>query len=541
MGELNGYLKYFRESGEDTAPLERLDNWKEFHGHLDEARLRRQAARCMNCGTPFCHAGRANAHTANMATGCPLHNLIPDFNDFVCNGHWEQAYRLLSRTSCFPEFTSRVCPAPCETAGCNLNDISTPPVTIKDIEYAIIEKAWEEGWVESGAHPAPTGKRVAVIGSGPAGLAAAMQLNSAGHKVTVYERSDRPGGLLMYGIPNMKIDKGVILKRVGLLKKNGVEFVCGADVGGALDIRELDAREKFDAIILATGSTLPRDLQVEGRELKGIHFAVDYLTEATKSLLDNRAPRITASGKQVVVIGGGDTGNDCTGASLRQNNPDNDATQRHTDATLKTVLREQSQNGAALVTQLEIMPKPDRTRDPHGAANPWPQWPKVLKTDYGQHEAIEVQKEFARKHGRKMEDEAADPRRWLTTVKRFTGDADGNVTGVVTVKVAWGRNEKGVFGPIESPGTEEHIPAQLVLLAMGFTGPQQKLLKDLGVEIDPRGNARAAHEDHRTSNPKVFAAGDCRRGQSLVVWAMNEGRAAARECDRFLMGETTLP
>jgi glutamate synthase (NADPH/NADH) small chain len=555
MGKPKGFLEYVREPGEDRPPLKRLNDWNEFHNHLDEARLRNQAARCMECGTDTCHAGRL---VNGMASGCPLHNLIPEFNELVYQGLWDLAYARLRKTSNFPEFTSRVCPAPCESAGCTLNgvvvrDTGQPPyapVAIKSIEYAIITKAWAEGWVRPAQKPVRTGKRVAVIGSGPAGLAAADQLNSAGHDVVVYERADRPGGLLMYGIPNMKIEKHLILRRVKLLEEGGVRFVFGANIGGdgvdGVDARDLVQKEKFDAVVLCTGSTIPRDLKVEGRELKGIHFAVDYLTETTKALLDEHyEPRISAAGRKVVVIGGGDTGNDCTGSSLRQNNPDNAASIRHCEATVAAIIREQAGAGTGgdgdIVTQLEIMDRPAAFRDPLGAANPWPEWPKVLKTDYGQQEAIVVKQTFAREKGVELPADAADPRRWLTTVKRFVGDADGCVKEVVTVKVRWEKNERGAFVPVEQPGTEVVLPARLVLLAMGFTGPQQSLPKELGVALDARGNINAAHEDHRTSNPKVFAAGDCRRGQSLVVWAISEGRSAARECDRFLMGETTLP
>jgi glutamate synthase (NADPH/NADH) small chain len=539
MGKPKGFLEYVRETGDERPPLKRLDDWHEFHNHLDETRLRNQAARCMECGIPACHAGRL---VSGMATGCPLHNLIPEFNELVYQGQWELAYSRLTKTSNFPEFTSRVCPAPCETAGCTLNGVvgdPYKPVAIKEVEYAIITRAWEEGWAKPARTPPPTGKKVAVIGSGPSGLAAAAQLNSAGHEVIVYERSDRPGGLLMYGIPNMKIEKELILRRVKLLQQSGIKFIYNANIGGDIDVLDLIQEEHFDALILCTGSTIPRDLRgVEGRELKGIHFAVDYLAEATKALLDKRAPAISAAGKKVIVIGGGDTGNDCTASALRQNNPDNSTSMRHCQTTVAAILREQTAKGEDIVTQLEIMATPPRDRHP---GNPWPEWPKVLKTDYGQQEAIAVKEEFAREHHQPTTPGTADPRRWLTTVKRFLGDTQGNVNAVVTVKVQWAKNDKGAFVPIEQPGSEETIPAQLVLIAMGFTGPEQSVLNDLGVALDARGNAKAAHEDHRTSNPKVFAAGDCRRGQSLVVWAISEGRSAARECDRYLMGETTLP
>ncbi|MCX6937368.1 MAG: glutamate synthase subunit beta [Verrucomicrobia bacterium] len=495
MGKPTGFLEYLREIPADRPPLERVRDWNEFHLHLEEKQLRNQGARCMDCGVPFCHSGKL---IGGMASGCPINNLIPEFNDLVFRGRWQEALERLHKTNNFPEFTGRVCPAPCE-GSCVLG-INNPPVTIKNIECSIIDKGWDEGWVIPTAPRQRTGKKVAVIGSGPAGLAAAAQLNAAGHTVTVFERADRPGGLLMYGIPNMKLDKKeVVLRRVQLLEQEGVKFVCNAHIGVTHDAAQL--RKDHDAIVLATGATLGRDLPAPGREAAGIHLAMEYLTANTKAVLDSgdgSASPINAKDKDVIVIGGGDTGTDCVGSSLRQ--------------------------GCRSVTQIEIMPKPALERQPN---NPWPEWPKTLKVDYGQEEA-------AARYG-------SDPRVYLTTVKKFNADAQGRVESLVTVEVKWEKNDKGAFVPVEQPGTEKTRPAQLVLLAMGFLGPEQALVKALTLDTDPRSNIKADHNVHTTNLPGVFAAGDCRRGQSLVVWAINEGRAAARECDRYLMGSTTLP
>jgi len=494
MGKPTGFLEYLRELPADRPPLDRVRDWNEFHLHMEEKKLRNQGARCMDCGVPFCHTGKL---ISGMASGCPVNNLIPEFNDLVFRGLWHEALDRLHKTNNFPDFTGRVCPAPCE-GSCVLG-INAPPVTIKNIEYAIIERGWDEGWVIPNPPRARTGKKVAVIGSGPAGLAAAAQLNAAGHTVTVFERADRPGGLLMYGIPNMKLDKkDVVLRRIQVMEQEGVAFVCNADIGVTHDAAQL--RRDHDAIAICTGATQPRDLPVEGRAHAGVHFAMDFLTAATKALLAG-APAsspINAKDRDVVVIGGGDTGTDCVGTSLRQ--------------------------GCRSVTQIEILPKPPAER---AANNPWPEWPKTLKVDYGQEEAAARQ--------------GADPRVYLTTVKKFNADATGRVESLVTVEVKWEKNDKGQFIPVEQPGTEKTRPAQLVLLAMGFLGPEQTLLKTLALDTDPRGNIKADHNVHTTNLPGVFAAGDCRRGQSLVVWAINEGRAAARECDRHLMGTTTLP
>ncbi len=494
MGKPTGFIEYVRELPLDRDAIKRISDWNEFHEHMEEGKLRQQAARCMDCGIPYCHTGRI---LSGMASGCPINNLIPEWNDLIYRGLWHEALDRLHKTNNFPEFTGRVCPAPCEgscTVGLNGN-----PVTIKQIEVSIIDKGWENGWVKPVKPAKRTGKRVAVVGSGPAGLSAAAQLNRAGHTVTVFERADRPGGLLMYGIPNMKLDKEkVVLRRLKQMEAEGVVFKCSCEVGKDITSQHLMA--DYDAVVLCTGATKPRDLPIEGRQLKGIHFAMDFLTANTKAVLDGKKNGnfITAEGKDVVIIGGGDTGTDCVGTSLR--------------------------HGCKSVVQVEILPKPPMER---AANNPWPEWPKVYKMDYGQEEA-------AAKFG-------ADPRIYLTTAKKFESDEHGNVKAIHLVQIKWDKNDKGQFVPVDVPGTEKVVPAQLVLLAMGFLGPEQPLLESLGVERDPRSNAKAEHERYTTSVPKVFAAGDCRRGQSLVVWAFNEGRGVAREVDRFLMGATDLP
>jgi glutamate synthase (NADPH) small chain len=494
MGKPTGFLEFQRELPQDRSATARVADWKEFHQHMPEADLRKQGARCMDCGIPFCHTGTL---LSGMASGCPINNLIPEWNDLVYRGLWREAIDRLHKTNNFPEFTGRVCPAPCE-GSCVLG-MNNPAVTIKNIECSIIDHAWEKGWVTAEPPQTRTGKKVAVVGSGPAGLSAAAQLNRAGHLVTVFERADRPGGLLMYGIPNMKLDKpDVVLRRLKVLEQEGIKFVCNTEVGVTLPAEKL--LNDYDAVVLATGATQPRDLPIEGRNLKGIHFAMEFLTANTKAVLDNRknGSFIDATGKDVVVIGGGDTGTDCVGTSIR--------------------------HGCKSLVQVEILPKPplQRAKD-----NPWPEWPKVYKMDYGQEEA-------AAKFG-------SDPRVYLTTATRFEGDANGQVKAVHTVQVEWTKNDKGQFIPRNVPGTEKVLPAQLVLLAMGFLGPEQPLLDALKIERDPRTNVKAEFQKYTTNIPKVFAAGDCRRGQSLVVWAFNEGRGAARECDRFLMGATELP
>jgi glutamate synthase (NADPH/NADH) small chain len=493
MGKPTGFMEYQREIPADRAPLERINDWDEFHLHMPEKALQTQGARCMDCGIPFCHTGKL---ISGMASGCPVNNLIPEWNDLIYRNLWRQALDRLHKTNNFPEFTGRVCPAPCE-GSCTLG-IVDPPVTIKNIEVSIVERGFAEGWIVPNPPATRTGKKVAVVGSGPAGLSAAAQLNKAGHTVTVFERADLPGGLLTYGIPNMKLDKRqVVLRRIKLMEAEGITFTCNAEVGtAALPAEKL--RVDFDAVVLATGATVPRDLPIEGRNLKGIHFAMDFLTANTKVVINGSGDYISAAGKDVVIIGGGDTGTDCVGTSLR--------------------------HGCSSVTQLEIMP---RSPDERAADNPWPEWPKTHKIDYGQEEA-------AAKYG-------ADPRVYLTTATRFEDDGNGNLKAVHTVQVAWEKNDKGQFIPQPIPGTEKILPAQLVLLAMGFLGPEQPLVEALGLERDPRSNVKAEYEKYATSVPGVFAAGDCRRGQSLVVWAFNEGRGAARECDRYLMGSTELP
>ncbi len=493
MGKPTGFLEYPRELPLVQPPAERIHNWLEFHEHADEDKLRIQGARCMDCGVPFCHTGSL---IEGMAAGCPINNLIPEWNDLVYRGLWREALERLHKTNNFPEFTGRVCPAPCE-GSCVLG-INEPPVTIKSIECAIVDKGFEEGWIVPEPPAVRTGKKVAVVGSGPAGLAAAAQLNRAGHWVTVFERADRIGGLLMYGIPNMKLDKRIVQRRVDLLKAEGIAFVTNCEVGKDYPVDKL--RKLFDAIILCGGATKPRDLPIEGRQLGGIHFAMEFLHANTKSLLDSNhadGAFISAKGKDVIVIGGGDTGTDCVGTAMR--------------------------HGCKSLVQFEILPMPPLTRDPD---NPWPQWPKVYKLDYGQEEAAAI---FGK-----------DPREYLIQTKKFVGDGSGHVKELHTIRVEWVK-DNGRTIPREIPGTERVFPAQLVLLALGFLGPENQLLDQLGVEKDPRSNAKAEHGKFATNVPGVFAAGDMRRGQSLVVWAINEGRGAARECDRYLMGDTQLP
>jgi NAD(P)H-dependent glutamate synthase small subunit len=481
-------MEYARELAPYRGASLRVLDWKEFHEHLPEERLREQGARCMDCGVPFCHSD----HTG----GCPVNNLIPEWNDLVYRGQWEEAIMRLWKTNNFPEFTGRVCPAPCE-GSCVLG-INEPPVTIKQMEAAIIDHAWEHGLVKPQPPEKRTGKKVAVIGSGPAGLAAADQLNKAGHSVTVFERADRIGGLLMYGIPNMKLDKREIVeRRLKLMEDEGVKFVTGAHIGVTHDAAQM--KKDFDAIVLATGATKPRDLPVPGRQLKGVHFAMEFLTANTRSLLNSGhgdKQFISAMDKHVIVIGGGDTGNDCIGTSMR--------------------------HGCRNLTNFELLPQPPESRAPD---NPWPQWPRILRTDYGHEES-------ATKFGK-------DPREFAILTKEFLGDAEGNLQGLRTIRVEWVK-EGGQFKMKELPGTEQDWKADLVFLAMGFLGPENAVSQQLGIEHDPRSNYKAEHGKFATNVPGIFAAGDCRRGQSLVVWAINEGRGAARECDRYLMGVTTL-
>ncbi len=504
MAKPTGFMEYSRELPSDRAPQKRIKDWQEFHLHFSDEKLQRQGARCMDCGIPFCHTGSL---ISGMASGCPINNLIPEWNDLVYRGLWHQALDRLHKTNNFPEFTGRVCPAPCE-GSCTLG-INEPPVTIKNIECSIVDKGFEEGWITAEPPAKRTGKKVAVVGSGPSGLACAAQLNKAGHWVTVFERADRIGGLLMYGIPNMKLDKQIVQRRVDLLAAEGVKFVTNTEVGKDYPTEQL--LQEFDAVVLCGGATKPRDLPIEGRDLKGIHFAMEFLHGNTKNLLDaakqgdgdaaesSPRPFISAEGKDVMVIGGGDTGTDCVGTSLR--------------------------HGCKSLVQLEILDRPPDTRQPD---NPWPEWPKIYRLDYGQ-------EEFQALYGH-------DPRQYTITAKRFVGDETGHVKEVHTIRVEWVTNNgSGRFYPREIPGTEKVYPVQLVLLAMGFLGPEDTVLGQLGVERDERSNAKAEYGKFNTSLSGVFAAGDMRRGQSLVVWAINEGRGAARECDRYLMGETDLP
>ncbi len=494
MGKPTGFMEYARELPRDRSPLERVKDWDEFHEHFSEDKLRRQGARCMDCGIPFCHTGQL---ISGMASGCPVNNLIPEWNDLVYRGLWKEALERLHKTNNFPEFTGRVCPAPCE-GSCVLG-LNEAPVTIKNIENSIIENGFAQGWVTVGAPDKRTRKKVAVIGSGPSGLACAAQLNRAGHWVTVYERADRIGGLLMYGIPNMKLDKQVVQRRVDLLAAEGVKFVTNTQIG--VDIAATVLKDEFDAMVVCSGATKARDLPIPGRELKGIYMAMEFLGANTKSLLDSQhrdRNYICAQNKDVIVVGGGDTGTDCVGTSMR--------------------------HGCKSLTQLEILPRPPDTRQ---ADNPWPEWPKVYKLDYGQEEA-------AARFG-------ADPRIYLTTGEKFVGDERGHVRELHVYDVEWTKNEQGAFVPKRVVGSDKVLQADLVLLAMGFLGPEDPVLTQLGVERDARSNAKAEYGQFSTNVPGVFAAGDCRRGQSLVVWAINEGRGAARECDRFLMGSTQLP
>ncbi len=516
MGKPTGFKEIARELPKDRTPAERINDWNEFHLHLGEEKLRAQGARCMDCGIPFCHDGRL---LAGMASGCPINNLIPEWNDLVYKGLWREALERLHKTNNFPEFTGRVCPAPCE-GSCVLG-INEPPVTIKNIECAIIDKGFEEGWVEADPPDKRTGKKVAVVGSGPAGLAAAAQLNKAGHSVTVFERDDRVGGLLMYGIPNPKLDKKIVQRRIDLMAKEGVKFTTNVEVGKNYSAEKL--LKEFDGVILCGGATKPRDLPIEGRNLKGIHFAMEFLHGNTKALLDSQVdyppnsaadpstkrrdvgtdpPRfvagISAKDKNVIVIGGGDTGTDCVGTAMRHH--------------------------CKSLTQLEILPKPPLERAPD---NPWPQWPKVYQLDYGQEEAAAL---FGN-----------DPRRYLVTARKFVGDEQGQVNAIEIVTIEWAKDDKGRFIPKEIPGSEKRLPADLVLLAMGFLGPEDTLLSQLGVERDERSNAKAEHGKFATNVKGVFAAGDMRRGQSLIVWAINEGRGAARALDEYLMGYSDLP
>jgi len=498
MGKPTGFMEHDRELPADRSPLERIKDWNEFHLHFDPGKLQTQGSRCMDCGVPFCHTGMRLPETTPFASGCPINNLIPEWNDLVYRGLWEEALNRLHKTNNFPEFTGRVCPAPCEGA-CVLA-LTEPAVTIKNIEVAIADKGWDEGWIVAEPPEHRTGKTVAVVGSGPAGLSCAAQLNEAGHLVTVYERADRIGGLLMYGIPNMKLDKSYVQRRVDLMVEEGVTFVPNTEIGTDLQATELV--ESFDAVVLCGGATKPNDLPIEGRDLNGIHFAVKFLHQNTKSRLDSEhadGNYISAKDKHVVVIGGGDTGTDCVGTSVR--------------------------HGCKTITQFEIVDRPPDERLPN---NPWPEFPRIYNLDYGQEEA-------AAKFG------YDDPREYLTSATKFVGDEDGNIKELYTSRYEWVAGDNGRPSPKPIEGTETVRPADLVLLAMGFRGPEDTVLEQLDVERDPRSNVQAEEGKYTTNVPGVFAAGDMRRGQSLVVWAFKEGREAAREVDRYLMGSTDLP
>lgn len=494
MGKSTGFLEYERKNGPETPIAERIQNFQEFHDSLSRKEQSLQGARCMDCGVPFCQAG---VMIGGMASGCPLHNLVPEINDLVYHGNWEQAYVRLSKTHNFPEFTSRVCPALCEAAcTCGLH---AEPVSTKENERAVIEYAYEHGLVKPDSPANRTGKKVAIIGSGPSGLSAAVELNRRGHSVTVYERSDRAGGLLRYGIPNMKLDKKVIDRRIDIMEKSGIQFCMNTNVGKDVSGEEL--LKEYDRIILACGASNPRDIKAPGREAKGICFAVDFLSKVTKRLLDSEfsdIPYDMAKDKNVIVIGGGDTGNDCVGTVIRL--------------------------GAKSVIQLEMMPKPAECRL---ESNPWPQWPKVLKTDYGQAEAAYV---FG-----------SDPRVYETTVTEFIKDEKGNLCAVKVVKLQPKYDEKTKrmnMVPVE--GTERELQADLVLIAAGFLGSEQYVTDSFQVERNERTNVKTEAGCAKTSVDRVFTAGDMHRGQSLVVWAIAEGRMAAKEVDESLMGYTNL-
>lgn len=494
MGKPTGFMDYKREDAPSFSVKERIKNYNEFHSPLTKEEQSQQGARCMECGVPFCQSGMM---IGSSASGCPLNNLIPEWNDLIYQNAWEQAYRRLKLTNNFPEFTSRVCPALCEKAcTCGANGDA---VTVRGNEYGIIENAYIEGFAAPEIPKVRTGKKIAVIGSGPSGLAAADQLNRRGHSVTVFERSDRVGGLLMYGIPNMKLEKNIIDRRIDIMKAEGVEFRTSCNVGK--DIKASDILAEYDRVILACGASNPRDIKVPGREANGIYFAVDFLKSTTKSLLDNSlkdGTYISAKGKNVMIIGGGDTGNDCVGTSIR--------------------------HGAKSVLQLEMMPK---LPDERAENNPWPEWPRVCKTDYGQQEAIEV---FG-----------SDPRVYQTTVKEFLKDKKGNLKGAVLVKLTPEKDEKtGRLMMKEIAGSEYSVDVDLVLIAAGFLGSEGYVTKEFGVETNARTNVATPDGSFATNVKNVFTAGDMHRGQSLVVWAIREGRDAAREVDESLMGYTNI-
>lgn len=487
LDKTKGFMKYQRRAEKYRSAKTRTRDWQELSSRLTEDELKYQTARCMDCGVPFCQSD----------TGCPISNIIPKWSELVFAGAWRDALNRLLMTNNFPEFTGRVCPAPCEGA-CVLG-INEDPVGIKSIECAIIDRGFEMGWMVPEPPQVRTGKTVAIIGSGPAGMACADQLNKAGHKVTVYERADRIGGLLMYGIPNMKLDKSIVQRRVDFMAAEGIDFVTGCAVGEG-DVTLDSLREQYDAVVLATGATIPRDLPIENRKLEGIHFAMQFLHKNTKSLLDSKLEDqeyISAKDKNVVVIGGGDTGNDCIGTSLR--------------------------HGAKSIVNFELLPQPpaERARD-----NPWPQWPRIYRVDYGH---SEVKTHMGR-----------DPREYSIMSKSFVDDGEGNVKGINTVRLEWTKNAKGGWDMKEIEGSNEFFPADLVLLSMGFLGPESKVIGS-EIELDGRKNVKTPAGKYNTNLAGVFAAGDCRRGQSLIVWGINEGRMAARDVDTYLCGGTTLP
>ncbi len=494
MGKPTGFMDYQRQVSKAEDPKRRIRHFNEFHQHLSKEKQQLQGARCMECGVPFCQAGMM---ICGMASGCPLHNLVPEWNDLVYCGNWQQAYNRLKKTNNFPEFTSRVCPALCEAAcTCSLNGEA---VATRENEYAIIENAYAEGYAAPNPPKARTGKRVAVVGSGPAGLAVADQLNKRGHSVTVFERSDRIGGLLMYGIPNMKLEKHIVERKVSVMEAEGVTFITGANVG---ENTAADALlTEYDRVVLACGASNPRDIKAPGREATGIYFAVDFLKANTKSLLDSGfadKKYVNTKGKNVVIIGGGDTGNDCVGTSIR--------------------------HGAKSVIQIEMMPK---APDKRAKNNPWPEWPKVCKTDYGQQEAIAV-------YGH-------DPRIYESTVKEFLKDESGALCGVKIVKLIWEKDAAtGRMNMKEVAGSEEILPAEICLIAAGFLGTQSYVSEAFGVALNERTNVATAVGAYETNVPGVFVAGDMHRGQSLVVWAIREGRECARVVDESLMGYTNL-
>ena len=490
MGKPTGFMEIDRQVSRELPPEERIQNFKEFHIPLHPDEQQTQGARCMDCGVPFCQSGML---LGGMYSGCPLNNLVPEWNDLVYRGQWEQAVKRLIATNRYPEFTSRVCPALCEAA-CTCGMATGSPVTVKENERAIVEYGYENGVLHAVPPPSRTGKKVAVVGTGPSGLSVADLLNKRGHKVTMYERSDRPGGLLMYGIPNMKLEKWVIDRRIRILKEEGIDFLTGVDVGRDVSAQELT--EQYDAVVLCCGAKEPRDIRVPGREAEGIYFAVDYLSSVTKSLLDSDfadGKAISAKGKKVLVIGGGDTGNDCVGTAIRQ--------------------------GCTGVTQLEMMPCPSEHRMP---GNDWPEWPRVLKTDYGQQEAIAC---FG-----------SDPRLYQTTVKEFLKNEAGQVCAAVISRLE-SRVVDGRRAMVPT-GEEFTLECDLVLIAAGFTGCEKYVAEAFGVDLTPRGTV--ADTKYATSQPKVFACGDMRRGQSLVVWALREGRDTAAVVDESLMGYTNL-